>query len=68
MDIEKIEGMTSEYRFKCYKTVKDRHGNDVEVLGSEETTTLKNLQTERQVYVDTINVIDSKIEAINNLK
>ena len=70
MDIEKVTlktGQENKFRFKSYKTVKDRDGIDREILDREEIFTLSSLNEQKQAYINAIVTIDEKIAEVNKL-
>ena len=65
MEVIKLDsGDENRYKFPVYKTVKDRNGQQFEMLDREEVHTLANLEEQKKVYQDMIVAIDLKILAI----
>ena len=56
------------YELFTTETVKDIDGNDVTIPRSIGQYSLVQLEQEKQNYLNAIDSVDEKIEAINNLK
>lgn len=69
-DVEKIENpeSTVHYKFTTYKTVKDKNGNDVEVVDRTTQYTLSDLEGRKAQAQSKVDEYQEMIDSINNLE
>lgn len=69
-DVEKIENPESavHYKFTTYKTVKDKNGNDVEVVDRTTQYTLSDLEGRKAKAQAKVDEYQEMIDSINNLE
>lgn len=70
MEVKKIENQpvqSDQYVFTLYKIVKDKSGNDVEIVDREEVTSLASLIKQKDSLTASLETVQTKLDAIAEL-